>query len=89
MKQATSSVPIVVGVANDFVESGLVTNLAHPGGNLTGLELRDIEFLGKRLELLKAALPEVTRVAVLVHSDSPVYDRIPGAYAAEARTLGV
>jgi putative ABC transport system substrate-binding protein len=88
-KQATSIVPIMVGVANDFVESGLVTSLAHPGGNLTGLELRDTEFLGKRLELLKAALPEVARVAVLVHPDSPVYDRIPGEYAAEARTLGV
>jgi putative tryptophan/tyrosine transport system substrate-binding protein len=88
-KQATSSIPIVVGVANDFVESGLITNLAHPGGNLTGLEFRDIEFLGKRLELLKAALPAVARVAVLVQTDSPVYDRIPGEYAAETRALGV
>jgi putative tryptophan/tyrosine transport system substrate-binding protein len=88
-KQATSRVPIVVGAANDFVESGLVTSLAHPGGNLTGLELRDTEFLGKRLELLKAALPQVTRVAVLVRPDAPVYARIPGAYAAEARALGL
>jgi putative ABC transport system substrate-binding protein len=88
-KQATNVIPIVVGAANEFVESGLVMSLAHPGGNLTGLELRDIEFLGKRLELLKAALPEVARVAVLVVPDSPVYDRIPGAYAAEARALGV
>jgi putative ABC transport system substrate-binding protein len=87
-KQATSSVPIV-GVANDFVESGLVTSMAHPGGNLTGLELRDTEFLGKRLELLKAALPQVARVAVLVRPDAPGYDRIPDAYAAEARALGV
>jgi putative tryptophan/tyrosine transport system substrate-binding protein len=73
-KQATNVVPIVVGAANEFVESGLVMSLAHPGGNLTGLELRDIEFLGKRLELLKAALPEVARVAVLVPPDSPVED---------------
>ena len=64
-KQATSTLPIVFPVAGDPVASGLVTNLARPGGNLTGLSLLAPELIGKRLELLTQAVPGVGLIAVL------------------------
>jgi putative tryptophan/tyrosine transport system substrate-binding protein len=89
LKQATTTIPIVVGVAVDLVEQGLVGSLARPGGNLTGLELRDVELLGKRLELLKDAVPTIARVAVLVDPAERSHTHVPGTIAAEARALGV
>jgi putative ABC transport system substrate-binding protein len=89
LKQATTTIPIVVGVAIDLVEQGVVESLARPGGNLTGMELRDIELMGKRLELLKEALPTITRVAVLVDAAAPGHTYLPGNIAPEAQTLGV
>jgi putative ABC transport system substrate-binding protein len=62
--QATRTIPIVF-VAGDPVGSGLVTSLARPGGNVTGLSSVGPELVGKRLELLKQAVPGVGRVAVL------------------------
>jgi putative ABC transport system substrate-binding protein len=64
-KQATRTLPIVFAVAGDPVQSGLITSLARPGGNVTGLSTLALELVGKRLELLKQAVPGVTRVAVL------------------------
>ncbi len=64
-KQATRTVPIVVVAAADSVQSGLVTSLARPGGNVTGLSMLTPELVGKCLELLKQAVPGVSRVAVL------------------------
>jgi putative ABC transport system substrate-binding protein len=64
-KQATQTIPIVMTHASDPVAQGLVASLAHPGGNVTGLSSFVAELGGKRLELLKAALPSVSRVAVL------------------------
>ena len=64
-KQATRTVPIVFTGVGDPVESGLVTSLARPGGNVTGLSSLGPELVGKRLELLKQAVPGVSRVAVL------------------------
>jgi putative ABC transport system substrate-binding protein len=89
LKQATSTIPIVIGVAVDLVEQGLVASLARPGGNLTGVELRDVDLAGKRLELLKEAVPTITRVAVLVQPTYRGHDHIPGNIAREARALGV
>jgi putative tryptophan/tyrosine transport system substrate-binding protein len=63
--QATNTIPIVFTGVGDPVESGLVTNLGRPGGNVTGLSSLDPELVGKRLELLKQAVPGVDRVAVL------------------------
>jgi ABC-type uncharacterized transport system substrate-binding protein len=88
-KRATSAMPIVSAVLNEPVEEGLVASLAQPGGNLTGLELRSGEVVGKRLELLKAAVPTITRVAVLSESSEPAPAGAPGALAREARALGV
>lgn len=65
-KRATTTIPIVIGVSDGLVEQGLVASHARPGGNLTGLEHPGIEVAGKRLELLKEALPTISRVAVLV-----------------------
>jgi len=64
-KQATRTLPIVFIGAGDPVTSGLISSLARPGGNVTGLSLLAPELRGKRLELLTRAVPGVTRVAVL------------------------
>lgn len=63
--QATKTIPLIFANVGDPVESGLVTNLARPGGNVTGLSSLGPELVGKRLELLKQAVPAVDRVAVL------------------------
>src|SRR6185295_5435185 len=63
--EATKTIPIIFANVGDPVESGLVTNLARPGGNVTGLSSLGPELVGKRLELLKQAIPAVDRIAVL------------------------
>jgi putative ABC transport system substrate-binding protein len=74
-KQATKALPIVFSPAADPVQSGLVTSLAHPGGNVTGVSLLYSDMVGKWLEQLKQAIPGVSRVAVL---------RQPGAFGERA-----
>ncbi len=64
-RQATKTIPIVFAVAADPVTSGLVTSLARPGGNVTGLSILSPELVGKGLELLTQAIPGVSRIAVL------------------------
>jgi putative ABC transport system substrate-binding protein len=64
-KQATSTIPIVVGTAGDLVGVGLVASLAKPGGNVTGLTAISPDLSGKRLELLMGVLPKASRIAVL------------------------
>ncbi len=64
-KQATNTIPIVMGGVDDAVEQGFVASLARPGGNITGISSLNPELSGKRLELLKEAFPKVSRVAVL------------------------
>jgi putative ABC transport system substrate-binding protein len=65
LKQATSTIPVVMGGAGDPVGQGLVRSLGHPGGNFTGLSLQSLELTGKRLELLKELVPGAALVAVL------------------------
>ena len=65
IKQATATIPIVVVVSNDPVESGLVASLARPGGNITGLTFVHDLLAGKSVELLKDTAPWVSRVAIL------------------------
>src|SRR5262249_3325791 len=63
---ATSTIPIlVIACSDDMVESGIVASLAHPGGNITGFQKLNPELAAKRLELLKEAIPKMSRVAVL------------------------
>jgi hypothetical protein len=64
-KESTKSIPIVMVIPSDPVATGLVDSLAHPGGNVTGVTRLTRDLSGKRLELLKDAIPDVTRVAVL------------------------
>jgi putative tryptophan/tyrosine transport system substrate-binding protein len=92
-QQATRTLPIVFAGATDPVGNGLVTSLARPGGNVTGLSvLTQEELVGKRLELLKQAVPGVSRVAVLWQPDAygerTQKDMLKGAEVA-ARALGV
>jgi putative ABC transport system substrate-binding protein len=91
-KQATRTLPIVFGAVADPVASGLVTSLARPGGNVTGLSLLAPELVGKCLELLKQAVPGVSRAAVLWHPgglpERTEKDMLTGAEVA-ARALGV
>ncbi len=69
-KQATSTIPVVFIQVADPVESGIVANLARPGANITGVSSMGSDLSGKRLELLKEALPAARRVAVLWHRPS-------------------
>jgi len=91
-KQATRTLPIVFASAADPVTSGLVTSLARPGGNVTGLSALTPELVGKRLELLTQAVPGVSRVAVLwspgAIGERTEQDQLKGAEVA-ARALGV
>ena len=64
-KAATQTIPIVMRIAGDPIGSGYAVSLGHPGGNITGLSAGDIGVSAKRLELLKEAVPKITRVAVL------------------------
>ena len=75
-KNATKTIPIVMtGTGSDPVRAGHVESLARPGGNVTGLTRLTRELGGKRLELLKEAVPKLSRVAVLYDPASPVYTR--------------
>jgi putative tryptophan/tyrosine transport system substrate-binding protein len=91
-KQATRTLPIVFAVAADPVTDGLVTSLARPGGNVTGLSNLAPELVGKRLEQVKQAVPGVSRVAVLwrpgASGERTEKDMLKSAEVA-ARALGV
>ena len=66
-KLATQKIPVVFAASGEPIEAGLVESLARPGGNLTGITLLAFDLVGKRLELLKEAVPKVSRVAVVAY----------------------
>ena len=70
-RRATNAIPIVMAVIGDALETGVVPSLARPGGNVTGLSTVVPELEGKRLELLKQALPKLSRLAVLANPANP------------------
>jgi ABC-type uncharacterized transport system substrate-binding protein len=88
-KRATSVTPIVMALSGDAVGTGLVSSLARPGGNVTGLTYIATELAGKRLEVLKEILPRLSRVAVLWNPEDP--PRLLEYKEAEsaAKTLGL
>ena len=69
---ATKDIPIVMGIVGNPVADGFVSNLARPGGNVTGISNLGAELAAKRLQTLKEVLPTARRVAVLFNSDDPV-----------------
>lgn len=87
-RRVTPTIPIVFALADRPVEMGLVANLARPGGNVTGLTTLSFELSAKRLELLKEALPKVTRVAALYAPDPRTASTLKEMSAA-ARVLGI
>jgi putative tryptophan/tyrosine transport system substrate-binding protein len=89
VKRATTTIPVVFVVVPDPVGIGLVESLARPGGNLTGLSLMAVDLSGKRLSLLKEAVPKLSRVALLVDSTEPTAQRFTNAYRAAAAALGL
>jgi putative ABC transport system substrate-binding protein len=86
-KRVTTTIPIVMPVSNDPVGEGLVASLARPGGNVTGLAFLSEDLPGKWMELLREALPSLSRVAVLWHL-AGVAGQLKAADAA-ARSLGL
>jgi putative ABC transport system substrate-binding protein len=86
-QQATRTIPIVMTLVSDPVESGLVANLARPGGNTTGFSFMHPELSRKRLELLKEIIPKIARVAVLSNPSNPNTPPLLRETKAAARSL--
>jgi putative ABC transport system substrate-binding protein len=88
-KQSTSVIPIVFGTAGDPVGTGLVASLARPGGNVTGLSNQSADLPGKRLELLREAVPSLRRLAIMANVGSLIGKLEMSEAGAAARTLGL
>ena len=88
-RQATGTIPIVMGASNDPVGARLVAGLARPGGNVTGMTILSPELSRKRLELLKEVVPRASRVAVLYNAASPGAALDLSQTRDAARTLGL
>ena len=89
IKQATTTIPVVLALANDPVGGGLVESLARPGGNITGLSLEDTDLASKRLELLSEVVPQLRRLAILYDAGYPPAVLELGGVQAAAPTLGL
>jgi ABC-type uncharacterized transport system substrate-binding protein len=86
---ATQTIPIVMVIVTDPVRLGFVNSFARPGGNLTGLTIQSPELAGKRLQLLKEALPHLTRVAVLWDPTEPGREQLLKETEAAAPARGL
>ena len=89
MKTLTATVPIVLAGVNDPVDSGLVSSLSRPGGNITGVSLMSVDLVSKRVQLLKEVVPRLSRFAVLGHPAHPSYTAQIRAAEAAAKALGI
>jgi ABC-type uncharacterized transport system substrate-binding protein len=88
-KHATSTIPIVMAIAADPVKAGVVASLSRPGGNITGLTAIDPELSGKRVDLLKEAVPKIALVAVMWNPSNPASADLLRETEAAARSLGI
>src|SRR5215813_4476380 len=88
-RHATSDIPIVMAPAGDPVTTGLISSLARPGGNITGVSGAAVEIAGKRLEHLRELVPSVRRVAVLTNEADPLSAPFVAQLARSARSVGV
>jgi putative ABC transport system substrate-binding protein len=89
LKEATSTIPIVFVLAPDPVGAQLVESLAYPGGNLTGLSIMAFDLSGKRLALLKEAVPNLSRVAQLFDPNEPIASGRMAGTVNSAKALGL
>jgi putative tryptophan/tyrosine transport system substrate-binding protein len=90
VRQATSSIPIVMAAVNDPVDQGFVSSLAHPGGNITGFSFIDFQMVGKWLEMLKEAAPGVTRAILMFNPNTaPHYYVYLRSFEAMPRSIAV
>jgi putative ABC transport system substrate-binding protein len=88
-QKATTTIPIIFTSSGDPIEGGFIDSLARPGKNLTGVTFLAYELVGKRLELLKEAVPSVSRVAVIVNPAHPGEQRELSETQSIARALGL
>jgi putative ABC transport system substrate-binding protein len=88
-KQATSVIPIVFAAVGDPVGTGLVTSLARPGGNVTGLSIQATDLAGKRLELLREVASGLRRVAIMANPGAPPAVLEMAEVQTTARALGL
>jgi len=88
-KTATSTVPIVMASVGDAANTGIVSSLARPGGNITGFSALNVELEGKRLELLKELIPHLSRVGMLANAANPLLDVSLKNLRPAAATLGL
>jgi len=88
-KNATRTIPIAMAGSGDPVQNGLVASLARPGENVTGLSTINSELVGKRLGLLKEAIPGIARIAVVLNLSSPTLVTQRKQIEVAARSLGV
>jgi len=87
--KSVKTTPVVMGYSGDPVEAGIVASLAQPGGNVTGMTFFAAELAGKRLELLKEAIPGVSRVSVLANPGHPGEQRELRESQVTARSLAI
>src|SRR6266567_3515823 len=72
LKEATTTIPIVIAQTGDAVATGLVASLDRPGGNVTGMTFFGPQLAAKRLELLKEAVPDLAQSGALIHPENPM-----------------
>jgi putative ABC transport system substrate-binding protein len=88
-QRATKTIPIVFASISDPLGSGLVTNLAHPGGNTSGVSGGLDDTVTKHLDLMRTTLPRVSRLGVLSNPENPLYERPLARLQAAAKTLDI
>jgi putative tryptophan/tyrosine transport system substrate-binding protein len=88
-KAVTATIPVVFTTIADPVQIGLVASLNHPGGNLTGVTILNVEIVPKMLELLHEVLPTATTMAALINPTNPNADTWSTSLQVAARTLGL
>jgi putative tryptophan/tyrosine transport system substrate-binding protein len=89
LKQASQTIPIVFAIAGDPVRGGLVPNLSHPGGNVTGTSVQQAEVASKRIELLRGIVPDLRRLAIMFDAGYRAAASESGEVQNAARILGL
>jgi putative ABC transport system substrate-binding protein len=89
MKRATTTIPIVMANVTDPVAAGLVSSLAHPEGNVTGVSRQTPELIGKQFQLLKEVLPGITRIGVLLNPSDRLFPALAEIARKTAASLGI